>query len=75
MKLRLPTTDLFLAGYSALVERYDLNMPLPDARLNQLLKFLQQNAGRLSKRALEKEFAKLTPEEVQQIERLYASVF
>lgn len=30
MKLWLPRADLSLAGYSALIERYALNLPLPD---------------------------------------------
>ena len=55
------------------IAQYKTMLDLPDARLNLLLKFLQQNEGCLSKRALEKEFAKLTPEEVEQIEQLYAN--
>ena len=40
-----------------------------------LVRFLEQGDGKLSKRAKEKEFEKLTIEEVKDIEGLYKDVF
>lgn len=75
VQVSLPQEVDYLTRYDRFVTQIKAMLELPDARLNLLLKFLQQNAGRLSKRALEKEFAKLTPEEVEQIEQLYANEF
>ncbi|WP_160326768.1 Fic family protein [Thiomicrospira sp. WB1] len=75
IQVSLPQEVDYLTRYDRFVTQLKAMLELPDVRLNLLLKFLQQNAGRLSKRALEKEFSKLTFEEVEQIERLYASVF
>ncbi|CAN8140875.1 Cell filamentation protein Fic [uncultured Thiomicrorhabdus sp.] len=75
IQVSLPQEVDYLTRYDRFVTQIKAMLELPDARLNLLLKFLQQNAGRLSKRALEKEFAQLTPEEIEQIEHLYAEVF
>ncbi len=48
---------------------------MPDRTLDNLLGFLRQNGGRLSRRAREKEFAALTDEEVRRIEGAYADSF
>ena len=48
---------------------------MPERTLNNLLGFLRQNDGKLSKRARESEFANLTADEVEQIEELYRSSF
>ena len=75
IQVSLPQEVDYLTRYDRFVTQIKAMLELPDARLNLLLKFLQQNAGHLSKRALEKEFAKLTPSEVEQIEQLYAAEF
>jgi hypothetical protein len=64
----LESFDRFRAGVEAMVD-------MPERTLDNLLGFLRQNGGRLSTRAREHEFAKLTEEEVRTIERLYAEAF
>ncbi len=60
--------DRFRAGLEAMVE-------MPERIVDLLFRMLHQNKGKLSKRAHEKEFDKLTPEEVATIERIYAETF
>jgi hypothetical protein len=64
----LESFDRFRAGVEAIVD-------MPERTLDNLLGFLRQNGGRLSKRAREHEFAKLTEEEVGRIEGLYDEAF
>lgn len=64
----LQSFDTFRAGVEAMID-------MPDRVLNTLFGFLRQNSGRLSKRALDQEFADLTPDEVSRIEALYAATF
>ena len=47
---------------------------MPDRVLDLLYRFLRQNAGKLSKRAREREFAALTDDEAARIERIYAEL-
>jgi hypothetical protein len=60
--------DQFKAGVQQIVD-------MPDRTLNNLVGFLRQNGGKLSKRALENEFAELTPDEVSDVEQLYGTAF
>lgn len=60
--------DAFRAGVEAIVE-------MPDRTIDLLFRMLRQNKGRLSKRAREHEFAKLTAGEAERIERIYAEAF
>jgi hypothetical protein len=48
---------------------------MPDYRLDLLIRFLQQNNGKLSKRKQSKEFSTLTVEEALSLERLYQEVW
>jgi len=64
----LRSFDRFRAGVEALVD-------MPERTFETLFGFLQQNAGRLSKRARENEFVALAPREAEEIERLYAHSF
>jgi len=48
---------------------------MPDKTVDLLIRFLGQNNGTLSKRARDKEFSKLTEDEVQAIERKYEEAF
>jgi hypothetical protein len=48
---------------------------MPDRTVDLLFRFLQQNGGRLSKRAREHEFEALTDTETGQIEAVYVEVF
>jgi hypothetical protein len=64
----LKNFDQFRAGIESMID-------MPERTLNNLFGFLRQNGGRLSKRALENEFAELTPDEVSKIEGLYSASF
>jgi hypothetical protein len=48
---------------------------MPDRLVDTLIRFLNQNKGKLSKRARVKEFAALTEMEVQTIENMYGKIF
>lgn len=71
----LPEEVLFLEKYdrmkTAINERYDM----PDYTSNLLIRFLEQNKGKLSNRAQEKEFKDLSIEEVAELEHLYIEIF
>ncbi|MEA2888601.1 MAG: hypothetical protein QOD11_2961, partial [Bradyrhizobium sp.] len=60
--------DRFKGGVQQIVD-------MPDRTFNNLVGFLRQNGGKLSKRALENEFAGLTVDEVSRMERLYRTSF
>ncbi|WP_247342206.1 MULTISPECIES: hypothetical protein [unclassified Bradyrhizobium] len=60
----LRSFDTFRAGVENMID-------MPERTLNNLFGFLQQNEGRLSKRARDNEFSQLTPDEVTKIEELY----
>jgi hypothetical protein len=64
----LQNFDTFRAGVEKLVD-------MPERTLNNLLGFLRQNGGQLSRRARESEFADLTADEVARIEDLYRRAF
>jgi hypothetical protein len=53
----------------------DEEYEMPDDRISLLVRFLEQGAGELSKRAKTKEFSELTEDEVEEIERVYGEVF
>ena len=48
---------------------------MPDPTIDLLFRFLHQNAGRLSKRAREGEFARMADTEVAAAEEAYAASF
>jgi hypothetical protein len=48
---------------------------MPDGTLDRLFRLLRQNKGLLSKRGREKEFAKLTEDEVAKIEASFRGTF
>lgn len=64
----LQSFDTFRAGVENMID-------MPERTLNNLFGFLQQNEGRLSKRARDNEFSQLTPDEVTKIEELYQTAF
>lgn len=71
----LPEEARFLRRYDAFCRRTEQIVDMPDATLDLLFRFLQQNDGRLSKRARNKEFAQLTDSEVSVVERIYGELF
>ncbi len=48
---------------------------MPDRLVDLLIRFFNQNDGKLSKRARDKEFRQLTEPEVQDIEKKYDEIF
>lgn len=71
----LPEELLFLERFDQFRTPIEQRLPIPDARLDLLFRFLRQNNGSLSRRARENEFAALTPEEAAWVETVYASAF
>lgn len=71
----LPQEADFLRRYDAFRSQVEAYIDMPERTVDLLFRFLQQNDGVFSKRALEKEFSALRPEEVRHIESLYNSAF
>ena len=71
----LPKETEFLARYDRFRAAVQDMIDMPEVTTNLLFRFLDHNSGRLSKRARDKEFAKLTSQEVALIEELYAGIF
>ena len=75
IKHDLPKEAEFLRRYDAFRSRLALIVDMPERVSDLLFRFLNQNDGRLSQRAREKEFAALTHHEAEAIQRLYAETF
>ena len=71
----LPEEVAYLKKYDMLNEFIKNYIDMPDKLVDLLIRFLAQNNGKLSKRAREREFAKLTDIEIQTIEQKYADIF
>lgn len=71
----LPAEADYLARYDDFRARVHLVVEMPDRMVDLLFRMLRQNKGRLSKRAREHEFAKLTGDEARRIEAAYAQAF
>jgi Fic family protein len=71
----IPTEVNYLQQYDAMKRYLDDALQMPDKTVAMLIRFLEQNDGKISKRALEKEFEALTAEEVKEIEEKYALYF
>lgn len=71
----LPRETEFLERYDAFRRRIRCMVQMPDSTVNLLFRFLKQNDGRLSSRARRHEFAALTPEEADAVERVFGEVF
>jgi len=71
----LPDEVEYLKKYDLLNEFIKNYIDMPDKLVDLLIRFLVQNDGKLSKRAREREFEKLTNSEVQAIENKYAEIF
>lgn len=71
----LPQETDFLRRYDQFRARIEAIIDMPDRTSDLLFRFLRQNAGRLSKRAREDEFAKMTDAEVSTAEQAYAIAF
>ena len=71
----LPDEVNYLTKYDRLNDFIKNYIDMPDKLVDLLIRFLGQNNGTLSKRACDKEFSKLTENEVQAIERKYDDIF
>lgn len=65
----------YLQKYDKMKAYLDDIFQMPDTTVAMLIRFLEQNNGKFSKRALEKEFAVLTNEEAKEIEERYQNCF
>jgi hypothetical protein len=71
----LPDEAEFLRRYDGFRTSLALVVDMPDRLSDLLFRFLNQNGGRISRRARETEFAALTDEEVSRIEDIYDGIF
>ena len=71
----IPNEVNYLQKYDAMKKYLDDVFQMPDKTVALLIRFLEQNNGILSKRALEKEFNVLSEIEIKEIEENYNSIF
>lgn len=71
----LPYETDFLRRCDEFRGRTEAMFDMPERTIDLLLRFLRQNAGRLSNRAREHEFSALTAEEVSEIETIFEETF
>lgn len=71
----IPNEIKYLTNYDAFKNYLDNEFEMPDKMVALLIRFLEQNNGVLSVRALDKEFAALTSQEVKEIEKCYKDIF
>lgn len=71
----IPNEVKYLINYDSFKEYLDNEFEMPDKTVALLVRFLEQNDGKLSTRAKEKEFAQLTESEVAEIENTYKEIF
>jgi len=71
----IPEEISYLTNYDNFKRYLDNEFEMPDKTVALLVQFLEQNNGRLSKRAREKEFSKLSDNEIEDIERNYILYF
>ena len=71
----IPEEISYLQRYEEYKTFLDDKFEMPDKLVNSLVRFLDQNEGKLSKRAREKEFALLNDSEVDELEKQYIRIF
>jgi len=71
----IPNEVLYLTRYDEFKKFLEDDFEMPDKVVALLVRFLEQNNGKLSKRAKENEFAKLTKDEIMTIESNYQKIF
>lgn len=75
VNVTLPAEVDYLEKYDQLSRFIKNFLEMPDNKVELLIRFLVQNGGRFSKRAIEKEFSKLTDDERQAIEERFREVY
>lgn len=71
----LPQEIDFLQRYDTFKQQVTSFLEMPSSKIDLLFNFLHQNKGKLSKRALQKEFSALQQDEVQRLEQIYQEIF
>ena len=70
----IPEEVQYLKRYDTMKAWLDNDFQMPDKTVALLIRFLNQNNGKLSERAREKEFSKLKDEEVKAVEDKYNEI-
>ncbi len=70
----IPQEVSYLTRYDEFKSYIDNEFEMPNAMVSLLVRFLEQNDGKLSKRAIEKEFKSLEDNEVSEIEKSFKSI-
>lgn len=65
----------YLKKYDQMTKLINLHVTLPDTMVDLLIKFLNQNNGKLSMKKRQKEFDELTDKEIVKIEGDYSEIF
>ena len=71
----IPTEVRYLERYEEFKRFIDDDYEMPDMLISLLVSFLRKGEGKLSKRALKKEFSELKDKEIQDIEQQFAEIF
>lgn len=71
----IPEEVSYIYKYDEFKRFLDDKFEMPDKLVAMLVRFLEQNNGTLSKRALSKEFASLKGNEVLEIEKIFMNIF
>ncbi|MBK3516997.1 Fic family protein [Carboxylicivirga marina] len=71
----IPEEVNYLKHYDDFKRYIDNQLEMPDKLIATLVRFLEQNNGRLSKRARSKEFKELTETEIKDLETQYQEIF
>ncbi len=71
----IPEEMDFLEKYDKMTNYINSLVTLPDTKVDLLIKFLNQNEGKLSKNKRSKEYEELNDDEVSTIEEFYGSIF
>lgn len=71
----IPNEVKYLINYDLFKQYLDDEFEMPDKTVALLVRFLEQNDGKLSRRAKEKEFLELTEKEISKIENAYNKSF
>lgn len=75
IKRIIPEEIDYLEKYDRLTNAINSIVILPDSRVDLLIKLLDQNKGKLSKRKRQNDFEELSLEEISIIEEYYAEIF
>jgi Fic family protein len=71
----LPKETQLLVKFDKFKTKVQNQIEIPDKKITLLFSFLSSNGGKISKRGTEKEFNKLTKEEINFIENSYKNIF